>query len=99
MHQPSHHTIDGFGESPLPPALLRALGDRNYDKRKNAASEVTTMVRDCILKQDLGKVCHIMKQPPSLSSLYLFPMQFRPTYTSHIPLSAYTTRRIASSLY
>ena len=24
-------------ESPLPPAILRSLGDRSYDKRKNAA--------------------------------------------------------------
>eukprot|EP01035_Chromulina_nebulosa_P057001 gene57001-78111_t len=32
-------------ESPLPPALLRGLGDRSYDKRKAAALEVTTLVK------------------------------------------------------
>ena len=32
-------------ESPLPPALLRGLGDRSYDKRKSAALEVTTLVK------------------------------------------------------
>jgi len=73
MHQ---HGIDGFGESPLPPALLRALGDRNYDKRKNAASEVTTMVRDCVLKQDLGKVCHATEQPRPPRPLCLSPITF-----------------------
>jgi vacuole morphology and inheritance protein 14 len=32
-------------ESPLPPALLRGLGDRSYDKRKSAALEVTALIK------------------------------------------------------
>ena len=32
-------------ESPLPPLVQRALGDRSYEKRKNAALEVEAMVK------------------------------------------------------
>uniref|UniRef100_A0A7S3Q0X9 Vacuolar protein 14 C-terminal Fig4-binding domain-containing protein n=1 Tax=Chaetoceros debilis TaxID=122233 RepID=A0A7S3Q0X9_9STRA len=32
-------------ESPLPPLVQRALGDRSYDKRKNAALEVEALVK------------------------------------------------------
>ena len=32
-------------ESPIPPAIVRGLGDRSYDKRKNAAVEVTTLIK------------------------------------------------------
>mmetsp|Transcript_10694 Transcript_10694/g.18001 ORF Transcript_10694/g.18001 Transcript_10694/m.18001 type:complete len:722 (+) Transcript_10694:74-2239(+) len=32
-------------ESPLPPAILRGLGDRSYDKRKAAALEVTSLIK------------------------------------------------------
>jgi vacuole morphology and inheritance protein 14 len=33
-------------ESPLPPAILRGLGDRSYDKRKLAALEVTSLIKN-----------------------------------------------------
>jgi vacuole morphology and inheritance protein 14 len=33
--------------SPLPPAILRGLGDRSYDKRKAAALEVTGLIKAC----------------------------------------------------
>lgn len=39
-------------ESPLSPAILRGLGDRSYDKRKNAALEVTAIVKTL---QDSGE--------------------------------------------
>ena len=32
-------------ESPLPPVVQRSLGDRSYDKRKNAALEVESLVK------------------------------------------------------
>lgn len=32
-------------ESPLPPAILRGLGDRSYDKRKTAALDVTALIK------------------------------------------------------
>ena len=32
-------------ESPLAPAVLRGLGDRSYDKRKNAALEIEALVK------------------------------------------------------
>ena len=32
-------------ESPLPPAILRSLGDRSYDKRKNAALEIEALIK------------------------------------------------------
>ena len=32
-------------ESPLPPAILRGLGDRSYDKRKGAALDVTALIK------------------------------------------------------
>ena len=37
-----------LGTSPidLSPAILRGLGDRSYDKRKNAAMEVTTLIKN-----------------------------------------------------
>jgi len=33
--------------SSLPPAILRGLGDRSYDKRKAAALEVTALIKSC----------------------------------------------------
>jgi vacuole morphology and inheritance protein 14 len=32
-------------ESPIPPAILRGLGDRAYDKRKTAALDVTSLIK------------------------------------------------------
>mmetsp|Transcript_24960 Transcript_24960/g.36819 ORF Transcript_24960/g.36819 Transcript_24960/m.36819 type:complete len:706 (-) Transcript_24960:121-2238(-) len=36
----------GALESPLPPAILRGLGDRSYDKRKNAALDLTGLIKN-----------------------------------------------------
>ena len=41
-------------ESPLPPAILRGLGDRSYDKRKNAALDVTALIKSL---QEAGNHC------------------------------------------
>lgn len=38
---------DDEAGSPLPPAILRGLGDRSYDKRKAAALEVTALIKSC----------------------------------------------------
>ncbi len=39
-------SIPGGGDSsPLPPSVIRGLGDRSYDKRKAAALDVTAVVR------------------------------------------------------
>ena len=35
------NSIASTNESPLPPAVIRGLGDRSYDKRKAAALEIT----------------------------------------------------------
>jgi vacuole morphology and inheritance protein 14 len=32
-------------EAPLAPSVLRGLGDRSYDKRKNAALEIEALVK------------------------------------------------------
>lgn len=40
-------------ESPLPPAILRGLGDRSYEKRKTAALDVTAMIKSL---QEAGRV-------------------------------------------
>ena len=44
-------------ESPLPPAIIRGLGDRSYDKRKNAALDLTATVR---LLQEAGDTDRIV---------------------------------------
>lgn len=50
-HKTTATTIGGGGqvlvsvESPLPPLIQRSLGDRSYDKRKNAALEIEQLVK------------------------------------------------------
>ena len=43
-------------ESPLPPAILRGLGDRSYDKRKTAALDVTALIKSL---QEAGGQIHL----------------------------------------
>jgi hypothetical protein len=43
-------------ESPLPPAILRGLGDRSYDKRKTAALDVTALIKSL---QEAGGEIHL----------------------------------------
>lgn len=43
-------------ESPLPPAILRGLGDRFYDKRKAAALDVTALIKSL---QEAGGQIHL----------------------------------------
>ena len=49
-------TFVAHKDSPLPPALLRTLGDRSQDKRKTAANEVMGLIRLCTKSGDLDKV-------------------------------------------
>ena len=42
-------------ESPLPPAILRGLGYRSYDKRKTAALDVTSLIKSL---QEAGEWVH-----------------------------------------
>jgi hypothetical protein len=42
-------------ESPLAPAILRGLGDRSYDKRKNAALEIEALVRSLSEARDTDR--------------------------------------------
>lgn len=54
---------DRFGsfESPLLPAIVRGLGDRSYDKRKNAALEVTVVIKNLQERNDIDKMILIIK--------------------------------------
>lgn len=56
MAQPQT-AMDTDLESPLPPAIIRGLGDRSYDKRKNAALDLTATVR---LLQEAGETDRIV---------------------------------------
>ncbi|KAG5176145.1 vacuolar protein 14 C-terminal Fig4p binding-domain-containing protein [Tribonema minus] len=47
-------------ESPLAPAILRGLGDRSYDKRKNAALEIEAVVRSLQESRDTDRICSII---------------------------------------
>lgn len=47
-------------ESPLPPAILRSLGDRSYDKRKNAALEIEALVKTLQQKSDTDRICSVI---------------------------------------
>ena len=54
LHQQQQH--GGGGESPLPTTILRALGDRSNEKRKNAALEIEALVKSL---QDANNVVAI----------------------------------------
>jgi len=47
-------------ESPLSPAILRGLGDRSYDKRKNAALEIEALIRNLQEINDTDRICSIV---------------------------------------
>lgn len=47
-----HSTNVSQTESPIQPMVQRALGDRSYDKRKNAALEIETMIRTFATRDD-----------------------------------------------
>ncbi|CAM9431837.1 unnamed protein product [Chrysoparadoxa australica] len=47
-------------ESPLAPTVLRGLGDRSYEKRKNAALEIEALVRELQNVRDTDRVCNII---------------------------------------
>merc|ERR1711871_1785888 len=60
-------------ESPLPPAILRGLGDRSYDKRKNAALEVTALIKALLERQEsdhIGRVITLLAQDFARSKNY-----------------------------
>jgi vacuole morphology and inheritance protein 14 len=57
-------------ESPLPPAILRGLGDRSYDKRKAAALEVTSLIKtlqESGEKDRISNVINLLAQEFALS--------------------------------
>mmetsp|Transcript_2500 Transcript_2500/g.3675 ORF Transcript_2500/g.3675 Transcript_2500/m.3675 type:complete len:696 (-) Transcript_2500:54-2141(-) len=47
-------------ESPVTPAILRGLGDRSYDKRKNAALEIEALVLTLNDAGDTDRICSII---------------------------------------
>ncbi|CAM9336988.1 unnamed protein product [Phaeothamnion confervicola] len=47
-------------ESPLAPAILRGLGDRSYDKRKNAALEIEALIKALTGVHDTDRICSII---------------------------------------
>jgi vacuole morphology and inheritance protein 14 len=47
-------------ESPLPPAILRSLGDRSYDKRKNAALEIEALIKALEENNDTDRICSVI---------------------------------------
>jgi|TARA_B100001996_G_C18649737_1_gene588898 vacuole morphology and inheritance protein 14 len=47
-------------ESPLPPAILRSLGDRSYDKRKNAALEIEVLIRTLQENKSTDRICSVI---------------------------------------
>eukprot|EP00752_Nemacystus_decipiens_P010688 g9519.t1 len=47
-------------ESPLAPAILRGLGDRSYDKRKNAALEIEALIKTLEDNNETDRICSII---------------------------------------
>eukprot|EP01035_Chromulina_nebulosa_P017430 gene17430-22982_t len=47
-------------ESPLPPVILRGLGDRAYDKRKAAALDVTSLIKSLQEHGDQERISHVI---------------------------------------
>jgi vacuole morphology and inheritance protein 14 len=46
QQQHHHQTLSSMERSPLPPMILRSLGDRSNEKRKNAALEIEALVKN-----------------------------------------------------
>ena len=53
-------TATSPAESPLPPAILRSLGDRSYDKRKNAALEIEALIKALQENSDTDRICSVI---------------------------------------
>lgn len=47
-------------ESALAPAILRGLGDRSYDKRKNAALEIEDLIKQLDFNNESDRICAII---------------------------------------
>lgn len=47
-------------ESPLAPPILRGLGDRSYDKRKNAALEIEDLIKKLEDNNETDRICAII---------------------------------------
>jgi len=47
-------------ESALAPAILRGLGDRSYDKRKNAALEIEALIKTLEDNNETDRICSII---------------------------------------
>lgn len=47
-------------ESPLAPAILRGLGDRSYDKRKNAALEIEALIKVLEDNNETDRICAVI---------------------------------------
>jgi vacuole morphology and inheritance protein 14 len=52
--------VEQPSESPLPPAILRSLGDRSYDKRKNAALEIEALIKALEENSDTDRICSVI---------------------------------------
>jgi vacuole morphology and inheritance protein 14 len=52
--------VEQPSESPLPPAILRSLGDRSYDKRKNAALEIEALIKALEENNDTDRICSVI---------------------------------------
>lgn len=60
MDTPSVEVVSAPSESPLPPAILRSLGDRSYDKRKNAALEIEALIKALQENNDTDRICSVI---------------------------------------
>lgn len=52
--------ISASQESPLPPAILRGIGDRSYDKRKAAAVEVTSLIKSLQENGEVERISNVI---------------------------------------
>jgi hypothetical protein len=52
--------IHRIGAASLPPAVLRGLGDRSQDKRKQAAGEVITIVSQWVQRDEMMRVDNVI---------------------------------------
>jgi len=60
MDAPNVEVVSAPSESPLPPAILRSLGDRSYDKRKNAALEIEALIKALQENNDTDRICSVI---------------------------------------